>query len=45
MELVLYSTNDMENVLNKTLIEKYRFNIKMKNDPPVDTGESFVSIL
>ena len=32
MEIILYSTKDGENVINKTLVEKYRFNIKMKKD-------------
>lgn len=35
MEIVLYSTNDGENVINKELIEKYRFNIKMKKDTDI----------
>ena len=37
MELILYSTNDGENVINKDLIEKYRFNIKMKKDTDIST--------
>lgn len=32
MEIVLYSTTDGENIINKDLDEKYRFNIKMKKD-------------
>ena len=37
MELILYTTNDGENVINKDLIEKYRFNIKMKKDTDIST--------
>lgn len=32
MEIILYSTTDGENIINKDLDEKYRFNIKMKKD-------------
>lgn len=32
MEIVLYSTKNDDNVINKELNELYRFNIKMKND-------------
>lgn len=35
MEIVLYSTTDGENVINKELVEKYRFNIKMKKDTDI----------
>ena len=37
MEIVLYSTTDGENVINKDLDEKYRFNIKMKKDTDIIT--------
>jgi len=32
MEIVLYSTKNDDNVINKELNELYRFNIKLKND-------------
>ena len=35
MEIVLYSTTDGENIINKDLDEKYRFNIKMKKDTDI----------
>ena len=37
MEIVLYSTTDGENVINKDLDQKYRFNIKMKKDTDIIT--------
>lgn len=37
MELILFNTKDGENVINKEMIEKYRFNIKMKKDTDLIT--------
>lgn len=37
MEIVLYSTTDGENIINKELVEKYRFNIKIKKDTDLIT--------
>lgn len=37
LDIILYSTNDGENILNKSLDEEYRFNIRLKNDTDIIT--------